>query len=620
MLAMGTVAATNLAGCGGREPEGPTPIPQNGTEEPVDVDENTVVSRVPWNWPVGDTQFNNFASASNTPSAQNTVFFDNLVTYHETAEEFVYELADGAPTMEGCELHVELKEDYYWWDGTPVTAWDRVIPHNIIVYFCCGGPDSVPWNAQFVEEYEFMENKIGQFNQAFASINMLRNLWAKGEFWRDDYERLQDATTDDEVQSIVQDIRDVDLTIDDVIEEGYGYGLWKPTDYTANTLTLEKHDQHPQADETDIERWVWRMIPNDQSFIQAFKQDQFDYGNSEYRENVENPPDNIEEIVNYSGRTGRKLGMNWRNKHLARRPVRRAINYFLDLEDLATISGDVTAVSQQTAGMPDSLVEAWLDEDFLDQLIDYGPEAKPDEAERVMQEAGYERQNGVWTDEDGDRMEGLRFISSSLTNEALLGDTISSQLSDFGIETDFSSLESATFQNVMGRSEGNSDFDLAIHMAGPLAPHPSRIWGYTHHGVVDWFSGSADVQPAEECGVEAPQVDWTAEQTPIFQIPVDPAPTHPETVGQRELDGDGQAFDPIETSALMRLDVGQDRIDELSRRWAWWVNFNAFHVYLHSQNRRMWLDTESFQVDDDPVVTGINYGQGPLCNGSVSLR
>jgi ABC-type transport system substrate-binding protein len=610
-----------LAGCGGRGREGPTPFPDDGSGDrtPVPADEDTVVSRVAWNWAVGDTDFNRFSAASNYPNGQTSVFFDPMVSYSPTEEAFRYELADGAPFMEGCELHVPLKEGYTWWDGTPVTARDRVVLGSIVPYFCCGGPEEVPWESQLVEEYEFMEVKVGQFNEAFASINMLQGIRAKADYWKPFLERLEDASTDDAVQNVVKEIRDKQVTMDEVIQEGLGYGLWKPVEYTTSTLTLEKYEDHPNAEKTDVERWQWRVIPTEQSFIQAFKQDTLDYGSTEYRTNVQNPPEAIEEVVSYPGRQGRKVGLSWRNRHFARRPVRRAINYVMDLEGLASVVGNVTPVTQQTAGMPDSLVEKWLGTDFLDRLIDYGTQSRPEKAAEVMRAGGYERRNGVWTDEDGDRMQGLRFIATSDSDSALLGDTISGQLADFGIRTDFSALEPGSYQNVMSAREGSGDFDLVIDNAGPSAPHPSRIWGYVRSAVVDNWQISANINEPEECGTAPPNVEWTEDTSPVFRIPTDPAPPYPETVGRTELDGDGQHLDPIRSASEMRLDVGEERIREIARQWAWWVNFNAFHTYLHSFDRSLWMDTDLLQIEDQPVLGGTAYGQGPLTKGSVSF-
>jgi peptide/nickel transport system substrate-binding protein len=627
LLGVGAGAAAALAGCGGN-PNGPTPIPDqnggggdggDGDVSTVDAsDENTVVSRVAWQFAVGDSQWNRWAAASNT-IPQRGAFHTNVVSFDPRTNQYFYEIADGPPTMDGCVLHQELKEGFTWWDGTEVTAKDRAIPHRLIPYFCCGGPDEVPWVSEFVSKYEYKENKIGKLSQTFAATNMIGQLPGKAAVWEPYIERLEDATTDDETQNILKEIRDRDITIDDAIELGLGNGLWKPVDYTTSELVLEKHEAHPYADRTDIERWVWKVASTDQSFTQAFKQGRYDFGTSAFT-NVQNPPENIETVVSYPSRYGRKLGMNWRNKHLARLPVRRAINYLLDLNDLATVVDDVSPLTQQTAGTPDSFAEEWLGEEFLDNIIDYGPEGKPEKAAQTMREAGYEKRGGVWTDEDGDKMQGLRFISPSSSNAALLGDTIGGILSDFGIETEFSSLEGGSYADVTSQRTGSGDFDLAIHNVGVNLPHPARVWGYRPNAVVAAFAQAANQEPAEECGTDPPQVTWNDEKTPIFSIPVNPIPAFPEKVGKETLEGEGQTFDPIQHSTQMRFDVGEDKIKELARTYAWWVNFNAFHVYLHTQNRKYWMDTDKLSVADEMQIRGATKGSGPMGHGYVSMR
>jgi ABC-type transport system substrate-binding protein len=624
LLAMGTGAAAGLAGCGGQNPNDPTPIGEGPDETPADgtpqtVDEDTVISRINWDFAVGDLNFNVFSGVGNFPFGARFAMFTPMVSYNPLTQEFNFEMADGTPYMEGCELHVKLKENFTYWNGDQVTADDRVIPHNLVPYFCCGGPENVPWEAQKVSKFEFKENKIGVFNDGFAASNMTTAVRGMKEIYRPYLERLDEATTEDEQQPIINELRDLQIGIDQVMEDGLGYGLWKPVDYTTSQLTLEKHDDHPYADRTNIERWQLRVVPTEQSYIQAFKQGRFDYGSGS-RSGIQNPPENIEDVVTYEDHVGRKLGMNWRNKHLARRPVRRAINYLLDLEGLAGIVGDVAPVTQQTACLSEPLVEKWVGEDFLDDLISYGPEPQPEKAAQTMRNAGYEKRDGVWTDEDGDRMRGLRFIARSGANTGLLGDTISGQLTDFGIRTEFSSLEGGSFGDIMNASTGSGDFDLVITNAG-AGPHPARIWDYANAAIVDDFQRAADISSAEGCGTEAPNVSWYDEGvSPVYEIPTNPAPASPETVGQETLDGEGQRIEPIASSSKLRLDLGEENIKDICRQWAWWVNFNAFHVFLHTQNRRMWLNTDKLQIDDNPVVGGVNYGEGPLSHGSVSWR
>jgi ABC-type transport system substrate-binding protein len=447
----------------------------------------------------------------------------------------------------------------------------------------------------------------------------MTSLWGKHSVYRPYVERLDDASTEEEVQTILGDVRDFTISFDDLIEKGLGYGLWKPVEYDSASITFEKHEDHPQADNTDIERWVWQVISSDQSFFQAFKQDAFDYGGSIYQRNVQQPPAGIEPIAEYQGRFGRKLAMSWRNPHLARRPVRRAIAYFIDLEGLSRIISSVSAVTQQTGSMPDSLVAKWVGEDFLDRLIGYGVRSRPEKAAAEMRRAGYEKRNGVWTDSDGRRMEGLRLLSQSESDAALIGDTVSEQLAEFGIETDFSALEGGSYTNVMNYRSGTGDFDLAIHQAGPRGPHPAQMWNYTGVRSAGDFQIPANISPKEECSTEAPEVEWIEETTPLFKIPVNPAPAFPKTVGQERLDGEDQHRQPIKTSSRLRFEIGDEQIRELSRRWAWWINFNMFHVQLHSFDRQLWLDTANFQYDDTVPPRGGQVGTGPMINGGISL-
>jgi ABC-type transport system substrate-binding protein len=620
LVAMGSVAGiTGLAGCGGDGQPQPTPHGSGDGPTESTVDGSTMTTRIEWNWSPGDTNFSSFGQASNYPSAEAQVFFEPLIGYSPTKQEFVYELADGPPTMEsGCELHVKIKDGYTWWDGTPVTAKERVIQGQLVSWLCCGGPEEVPWAPVLVDDSEFYEVKRGHLNDSFASINMMKTLNTKYDHFEPFLERFQDATTDSERQSVGRELLDHEISLDQVIEEGYGTGLWKPVSYSSSTITFEKYADHPHAGRTDLEEWRWKVVPTDQSFYQALKQDSFDYGTTEYRRNVQNPPSHIEPVIEYPGRFGRKLGMSWRNEHLARRPVRRAIGYLLNLEGLAGIIDQVTPVTQQTVGMPDSLVEKYVGSSFLDEIIDYGTDARPEKAAETLRTAGYERSGGVWRDADGKAIRGLNFIASSNADDALIGNTISAQLSNFGIKNDFSTLEPGSYRSLVDPKSGSGEFDLSIHVAGPLAPHPSRIWSFKWPRTVDNFAGVADIGKPEGCTTEPPAVTWTGSETPTFRIPVDPVPAYPEHIGATEIDGDEQELEPIRSSIRLRYDLPEEELREVSQQWAWWFNFNLFHVNLHSIDRMLWLDSENFTVSDDATITGVNLGQGPMANGYLS--
>jgi peptide/nickel transport system substrate-binding protein len=618
LVGMSTLAAaTATAGCGGTRDQ-PTPVAS--PDDTAESDPTTVHSRVDWSWAVGDSNMNRWAQIGNYPRSQSGVFYDPMVYYSPTEQRFVYDLAAGPPEMKDCQQHVTVEEDYTWWNGMTVTAEDYVVLGRIAPYLCCGGPDEVTWEPHLVDTFTYYEQKSATFNQAFNATNLMKSFRTRRDIYRPYLERYQDATTDEEAQAVTRDLTEMKISLEEMMERGFGYGLWKPVEYTSSSITLEKHQDHPKADRTDLERWKWHVVKNAQSFYQAFKQDRFDYGSFGYQQNIQDPPAGVERIVQYPDQLGRKLALSWRNDHLSRLPVRRAINYLIDRQALETIVGTVTALEQQTGGMPDRLVEKWLGQSFLDRLIDYGVESKPQKATATLRSAGYEKRGGVWVDSAGNRMEDLRFIAQTGGDEAVIGDTLSAQLNDFGIENDFTTLESGSFRKVVSAVDGTYDFDLALDQAGAGAPHPSTVWNWSTERVVEAFRKAASVTASEGCGSQSASYEYTADHGPIYQIPLNPAPTAPETVGEAAIDANGRTIEPVKTSNRMRYDLPESEIRNLARRYAWWVNYNAFHVYLHSFDRQLWLDTDNFSLRDDAVIRGTNFGAGPMAHGDVTLE
>jgi len=630
------LGAAGLAGCGGDgDSDGggdgtTTTTTEAGTVETTEDGTTKLHSMVSWDFSAEDMTMNRWGPTP-YPGGQFNVFFTPILSYSFVEDRYFQELGRDFPYMEGCTMHVPMKKDeFYWWSGEAVKAGDRVYGHQIATYMCCGGVDAVPWEARFgKDEYEYKETKVGVMNEEFRKQNMKnRGPDFKRTVWKPFWEQIQDATSEDKINQITEEVRQVDLTLPKVIEEGYGYGLWKPVDYASDFIEFEQWEKHPYHGQSDIDRWRWHVLSNEQSRFQALEQNTIDTTSIDLggNENIQ-APDDMEEAYQYPSFLAQRIGFNWRSKHLARRGVRRAINYLLDrkkLADLITGSGAIPQDHQVTAG-PNDLVRELIGEDFVAQTISYGVESQPDKARAAMQDAGYSMQGGNWVGPDGDAIEGLQFISRANAQDALLANTVNGLLNDFGIGNELLTMEGTSFQT---RFNDDYDFDIDLGYTQARGPAKGPFWD-VHHPI-EGLPDTADTSDPEVCDTPDPDNPETfagrqprddVDSALPHRIPADPFPEYPglDNVGAMEMQGN-ESFDPHQAALNLRLQFPDDYLLRKAREFAWWFNFNAFHVFPFTFAQSEWMDTANFQIRDDAVPRGTGPGQNPITWGDVNTR
>jgi hypothetical protein len=616
-VAAGASAAglSGIAGCAGGQ----------RTQAGVITDEggNVVLhSSVPWSFSVEDLAVANWGPAP-SPTGQRRVFFPPMLAYDPIKKQYFPEVSPDFPEMDGCVMRVPVREDtYYWWNGDVVRPEDRIYGHQLATYMAHGGPDAVPWEARFDpdSEWAWLETKVGNMNVAFRKENMSRPAirWRRDVF-KPFWEEMQDASTSEEVQRITSDVRQLRLGIDWMMEKGYGFGLWKPVAYASDSITFEQWEKHPQYGQSDIDRWKWHVISNEQSRFQAIEQGLLDSSTIDLGgSNRIRAPEGFGEVYSFPSLSGLKLDISWRHQHLADKWVRRAINYLMHKEALADLISGAGAepLTQMTGGFPDAVVERVLGAEFLDQLIDYGVERDRENAREMMRRGGYEQPNDQWIGPDGNPVEDITFISTAGATDALVASTISGLLSQFGIENKLLTLEGTTFYS---RVNEDYDFDLALTYTNKRSPAPHALWNV--HGISD-FANVSDTSAPETCDPGLPTYEYTNPRTKKHKIPLDPVPEYPglDNLGALTLDEGSESFSPMHNSLAMRLQYPEERITQWAREYAWWVNYHAVNVYLFTYKQTQWLDTDTFAIREGAPIFGVGPGQNPMRTGNVVTR
>jgi len=594
----------------------PEPGETEVTEGPGgDVEIRTTVS---WDWPADETTLN-YNSPSNFAGGYSSTFFHSPMTLFSKATGEYYPIVlKELPTFQDCyQIHSFEEETFYWWDGTEVNARDHVYGHRVQSYGCCGGPDQVVWAAEPMDSvYQFKENKGAPYAPRYAAGNAQKGVRFKRDIWKPILEDLNETTTDEEVSNIIEEQRNMGLTVANVDEHNNGNGLWKPVDWAADQITMERFDMHPWADQTDIDRWVIQVAPKNQTRLQLINNDRVDVGDTQFQNQLNNPPSNLETVANLSGSGGQGLAFNWRRKVPGDRAFRRAIAYLLPMNNLASAAERAgyaaTGMAQQTAAAPTNVVENLTSDGFLDSIIDYGVEARQDKATQTLENAGYSKQGGEWVDPDGETID-LRMIAQNTGPNANIGSAVSGLLNSFGINNNFSVLEPGTYSNAYEGEAGNFDYDITLTGMG-VDQNYADIMGET--GQVDLLDvdGGWKRPSPEDCASEpieaprSPRADYMKRPedgdgflTWYYGIPVTEDGLFPEVpaeIGQTDLSGSTEQY-PLASWALWsRYRYSNEQLTEWADKFLWWCNFHLSHIYLYQNQANIWMDSENFQLRD----------------------
>jgi peptide/nickel transport system substrate-binding protein len=635
MMALGASAslASLLAGCqgDGDDPTASEDVTVDTDQEPGDepsgdgngeteiretegdVEIRTTVS---WDWPADETTMN-YNSPSNFAGGYGSTFFHSPMTiFSKGTGEYYPVVLDELPTFQDCyQVHTFEQDKWHWWDGMEVNARDHVWGHRVQSYGCCGGPDEVVWAAEPMDsKYQFRENKGAPYAPRYAAGNAQKGVRFRRDIWKPILEDLEETTTDEEISNIIEEQRNMGLTVANVEEHMNGNGLWKPVDWSADQITMEKFDMHPFADRTDIDRWVIQVSPENQTRLQLINNDQVDVGDTQFQNQLNNPPEDLNTVAELTGSGGKGIGFNWRRKVPGDRAFRQAVAYLLPMNNIAKAAERAgyaaKGMGQQTTAAPTNVVENLTSDGFLDDIIDYGAEPRTDKAAEVLRNAGYSKQGGNWVDPDGEQLD-LRMIAQSVSPNANIGSAVSGLLTSFGIKNNLSILESGTFNDAYSGEVGNFDYDLVLTGMG-VDQNYADLMGET--GQVDLLdvNGGWSRPSPDDCASEpieaprSPNADLLDRQesgdgflTWRHGIPVTEDglfPPMPTEVGRNDLGGETER-PPLANWALWsRYRYSDEQLTEWGDKFLWWCNFHMPHVYIYQNQANIWMDTENFQV------------------------
>jgi peptide/nickel transport system substrate-binding protein len=472
-------------------------------------------------------------------------------------------------TIDGTTVTVEYSDEYTWWNGEPVTARDRWVGHRINSYVTGETP-----NATLVDEYTLryelarpLSRQLVLSEVVVDAINTAAGLF---EPW---LERLEDATTRSARKDVIKRLHRWGLSLDEANEKGFGCGPYEFSEVSPNRLILRRYEEHPKADDISIER-IWLPVTQGLRFGEFLDQGDIDGGRGLLDNRKVDTPQYIEQLSRYPTVGGTKLVLNWRNAHLARRQVRRALLCVLPIDTLVSSVEWGEPPTIQT-GMTRPPEQRWLDGTERNQLQKYPVEADTERAATLMRKAGYDRRDGNWHDANGTEVT-FRLRTPLWSAWASSAQIIEQSLNSFGFNVSALQTSDASFRAVSQRK----DYDLLLwwttgrpYVAYDVTDTNPATLGYD---LTDQSSGLKD-QSDDARGKPV---------RPSFPIP-----------------GGERTIDLLEQWRRIERPGPERETSEAVSLFARWWNYDLPDLLLATQHSGVWGNTRDFTwpSDDNPV-------------------
>lgn len=477
---------------------------------------------------------------------------------------------------------VKLNEDHTWHNGEKCTVddmyWRDKLNYEYNKLTSEPGAKFSEWSEiERVDDYTIRYHLHGPVNEAvFISEREM-----EPNFPRWDYKRwaetMEEATTAQAAEQVYGQFNKQQKPLSEYV----GNGAFQISEVNDTTVLLEKYEDYPFAHRNNIQQVKFHFVGGDAAARLKWKNGVVDYG--------ELPPGNVQlpdryREVHYVENEGLGTQFNLNNKHFAKRKVRQAINFLFDRRAANRNSGRAFAPEIQT-GMPTVTARNWLSdyESFKENCIRYGPKAKPEQAKKLLRQAGYSKSGGNWVDPDGEVVK-FTIRTPSLYNKYWddITQTYNAQLQQFGFKTEFELINISAWFGTWDPEKLNSDVCWVPHGPDELV-HPSpafanqtQWWGHPLTGAAGGGS------PDEHFAGQPWEIDVPKEVGVL-----DPSPSQTETVNL--LDLQAELADP---------NLTEERAVELTDTWARIVNYNVAQPFDSENDVSYAYDAENFVYEN----------------------
>lgn len=493
-----------------------------------------------------------------------------------------------------------------YWDGTPLDAEARYMHDKLTWWADENGANAADPNAEFggevVDQWTYRRSVSPSSEPVLeAQVFDVERVPMHPGFTRPYFERLEDATTESEAAQVVQELREATVTLEDLVENGWGSGLYRiesTDDVDGDSADAYLRDDHPiehaAVDHLEI---VWATA--DQQVVAA-ERGGLDLGGGvvEATGDVSRAtlPDHVQQIDSSRSTNGDKLLFNWNDHHLQRLWVRRAIVALVDWHAVGRQGwGEQSSLSTQyDTGLHSAVSEVTFEEDFLGNLYRYPREYDLETAIDWLERAGYEgsREDG-WTSPEGEPLELTITVDENVPEHLPACRTIRANLESAGIDATVEVVpEQPDFASATSGTEPT--FQLAM-----LWDSASEPWEY-YWAMGDWWA-SRLLGGSQDNLYWIPQSGYGEVDT--YGVPLDPEVPRevgsidaPDRAGRSPdlADGETAALPPA-IHGMRSPETDEETLQEYYRRCARFYNFYLPQFRFHDIAWGVWGNVRDFE-------------------------
>ncbi|WP_175454480.1 ABC transporter substrate-binding protein [Halopelagius longus] len=417
-------------------------------------------SKVNWNMfnPKGDT----------TPQRLRWMVWDPLARLKQQQQEYEPLLAKDF-TLDGTTATINLREDYTWHDGDPLTSADVVTQWRIQKYL-----EAPMWDfAQSVSAPDDYTVKIemNEVNPEVVWPSFLGNeIFAKKSEYGTFLEELESSDGSDKAVQAVQEHQ---------VGTPIGNGPFEVTDVGQDVVNLKRFPDYARADNINWSNVKATFYPEEKTLYQAAIGDELDgIDFVQMPDNIINQLPDHWEAVRVPGFEGPMIAFGPKSDVVGENAenagvIRTAIAYMFDFEQFTSLinSEDVPAIQ---SGMSISANEKFLGDKASD-FTRYGKAAKTDKATQILEDAGFSKKNGTWMRPNGKPLELPVKFPAGWTGDRPAWQNVADQFKQFGINSEGQPVENSTF---FGPTIEKHDFEVAIAGTWGVAGQPYPYFGF----------------------------------------------------------------------------------------------------------------------------------------------
>ncbi|WP_158546596.1 ABC transporter substrate-binding protein [Haloferax sp. Atlit-4N] len=477
----------------------------------------------------------------------------------------------------------KYNDEFTWHDGKTVTAEDMFLLEEINYKLEKLDPDTEPQqipemvDKQTIKRVQTKETREDYFFSSGARGSAFPKY--DRDLIRPWHEKIMDATTDSELQSIIDEATNPENKVS--VSDRIGHSMWQVDTVNEQSVIYTKYEDHPYADQQNIEKLRINFVSGDSQKRLAIKNDQIDGFKRPPKGTTY--PDGVKKFARPSI-SGNKWRLNWTDKHLGKRVVRRALAYLVDYTNIIANRGSGYPPALQN-GMTAPGRNAWVSDSHVESLNNYGETGQLEKAAELLKSAGYSKNSdGIWADEDGDTI-SWRIVDVYIWDT--LGPSFRSQLKQFGFEIEYDNVQNiGDFVNMSfeGPDYGQGWDFIIWHQngGGAAANHPHGYYRSAWHSYMIHEGLDDEGEPTEFGFAGHPNE---------YEVPTE--------VGDMEASGETKTLNLWENyKALLSPKTSDEELRSITEKLSWWWNYEIPALQSVEYQKRWSGDSKNFNPVD----------------------